>query len=257
MTTKPLFTSFLFLLTMSSIVVSSAETININWRIDDYDDETANVGDTVRFTWGGNHNVYIHPTGTCSMAGRIAVGGSSPATYTFTANDAGKDIFFACDVGNHCETAQHVTFTVQGVVTDPPVTLPPVTSSPGPVDTCESTIGKWGLIKKFCKNAGKVDDGNDSTNTFWEIDESIPKKDVREQECVTDPCEPSECCVVGRDRTCANTDKKGKDKKFPNKQCKKGFKLDPKKADDACTNKDGFKCKPSDCCKKKKEVVTE
>jgi plastocyanin len=70
---------------------------------------TASVGDTVTFSWGGARNVFLHPTGTCDAAGATEVGSSSGAVYTFTA--AGS-FTFACEVGQHCESGQILTFTV-------------------------------------------------------------------------------------------------------------------------------------------------
>ena len=61
------------------------------------------------FTWDGNHNVFLHPTGTCDAAGATEVGSSSGAVYTFT--EAGS-FTFACEVGGHCGSGQILTFTV-------------------------------------------------------------------------------------------------------------------------------------------------
>jgi plastocyanin len=83
----------------------------INWIITDYTatSYTASVGDTVTFSWDGGHNVFLHPTGTCDDAGATEVSSSSPVIYTFT--EAGS-FTFACDVGEHCENGQILTFTV-------------------------------------------------------------------------------------------------------------------------------------------------
>ena len=70
-----------------------------------------NVGDTVRFEWLGEHNVYIHPSGTCDESRSVFVGSSSGSTYTFKSNDVG-DVFFACQVGSHCDAGQIVRFIV-------------------------------------------------------------------------------------------------------------------------------------------------
>jgi len=245
MTTKSLFTLFLFL-TMSS--VASATDYVINWQVQDYNDRTAKVGDTVTFNWIYVHNVYIHPTMNCLATDRIEVGRSSGATYEFMEDDVGKDIYFVCDSGSHCENGQHVTFTVEEDESPNPTAATDAPSA-SPTHTCGSVIGKWGKIKQFCNKAGQVDDGDDSTNTFWEV--SDDKKEVKKQECATDPCQPSECCVVGRHRTCKNTNHKGKESKFPNKKCQQGWKFDPAKKNNACTKKGGSKCKSDDCCKEK------
>ena len=98
----------------------------IDWAVRDYtaDVFTASVGDTATFNWFGTHNVFLHPTGTCDAAGATEVGSTSGAVYTFTA--AGS-FTFACEVGQHCESGQILTFTVAGG-TPPP---PPATNCPG------------------------------------------------------------------------------------------------------------------------------
>jgi hypothetical protein len=90
----------------------SAQNVDVDWVISPAPPpETATVGGTATLTWSGNHNVYVHPSGTCDDANAILVGSSSPAVYTFTSDDVG-DVVFACDVGSHCESGQIVTFTV-------------------------------------------------------------------------------------------------------------------------------------------------
>jgi hypothetical protein len=86
----------------------------ITWAVTDYTSEvfTASIGDTVTFSWGGTHNVFLHPTGTCDAAGATEVGSRSGVVYMFTA--AGS-FTFACEVGQHCGNGQILTFTV----TDP------------------------------------------------------------------------------------------------------------------------------------------
>lgn len=77
----------------------------------------ASVGDTIVFSWTGNHNVYIHPTGNCTEDGAILVGDNTAfyGSYTFTEDDAGQEIYFACDVGTHCEEGgMYLTVMVMG-----------------------------------------------------------------------------------------------------------------------------------------------
>jgi hypothetical protein len=65
------------------------------------------------------NDVYIHPTLDCTETGAIAVyapatQGGSP-TYTFTAEDAspgGLDMFFASDIGSHCDANTKLAVTV-------------------------------------------------------------------------------------------------------------------------------------------------
>ena len=68
----------------------------------------ASVGTSIQFAWSGTHNVYIHPSGTCDETGAVLVADASvtSGTYTFTEDDAGKVITFACDIGDHCEAGR-------------------------------------------------------------------------------------------------------------------------------------------------------
>lgn len=72
------------------------------------------VNKQVTFTYGVNHDVWIHPTGTCDETGKIALGalGGGPVTYEFTATDVGNTITFACDTADHCEEGQIINFNV-------------------------------------------------------------------------------------------------------------------------------------------------
>ena len=64
---------------------------------------SANVGDTLLFTWGGFHNVYIAPSNSCNnLASGANLGASSPVRYTVQAGDEGG-IVFACEVPGHCQ----------------------------------------------------------------------------------------------------------------------------------------------------------
>lgn len=57
-------------------------------------------------------DVHIHPTGTCLELDSILVGYSTGSSYTFTQEDAGKELFFACDVGRRCESGQNIKVKV-------------------------------------------------------------------------------------------------------------------------------------------------
>ena len=60
-------------------------------------------------------DVHIHPTGTCEEKGAILVGYRSGSSYTFTEEDAGKELFFACDVGQRCESGQNMKVQVDAI----------------------------------------------------------------------------------------------------------------------------------------------
>ena len=114
-----------------------AANIDIQWSIQDYEDITAQVGDTITFTWASGHNVYIHPTGTCDPEGAILVGETSPATYTFTADNVDEDLFFVCAISGHCDAGQTITVSVTdaGGATgevSPPSSVPLVSGSGAP-----------------------------------------------------------------------------------------------------------------------------
>ena len=108
-----------------------ASVIDINWKFPvvtkSLPPQVANVGDTVRFSWIGTHNVHIHPTMDCNVDGRVFVGDQSGTNYTFL---DGGTVLFACDFQNHCDRGLYVEFTVlRPGETPPPFTLAP-TSSP-------------------------------------------------------------------------------------------------------------------------------
>jgi len=93
-------------------VTAGGAIVTVDWVIPSGDAlpaVNANVGDSIVFNWGGFHNVYHHPSGTCSDAGATLVGSDSGASWT--APSAGTFVF-ACDVGSHCEWGQIVTVTI-------------------------------------------------------------------------------------------------------------------------------------------------
>jgi len=115
------------------VKVSVAPTdfdIVLDWVIRTYEDETAMVGDTIQFNWAGEHNVYIHPSGSCDDTDSIEVGQESGATYTFTEDDAGQDIYFACQITGHCSTGTF-RFQILKVSVEPAATPAPAPSGGG------------------------------------------------------------------------------------------------------------------------------
>merc|ERR1711865_778212 len=105
-------------------VAAAADVIDIPKWIVPYDGDqniTATVGDTLTLDWDatlyGPHNVYIHPTMDCELAGAIYVGETSPTSYVLTDQDGtpdGNPLFFSCDVGDgaHCNYGQWLIVTV-------------------------------------------------------------------------------------------------------------------------------------------------
>ena len=99
---------------LSSFDFASARTVNVEWSISQYEDETVQVGDKVVFSWTETipHNVYIHPTGNCDQDGRIFVGNDLEGTYSFLADDVGEMVF-VCDIPGHCQAGQSIKFIVE------------------------------------------------------------------------------------------------------------------------------------------------
>jgi hypothetical protein len=122
---------------------SSGEDISVDWFIPNsaaLPSMIGAVGDTATFTWTGFHDVYVHPSGDCDETGRILVGASTGAAYTFAGADVGE-LVFACDVSAHCEQGLILTFTVSAGTSAPtsstsaPSKSPSVTSAPSVTPT--------------------------------------------------------------------------------------------------------------------------
>lgn len=94
------------------------------------------VGETITFEWNGLHDVHIHPTGDCTEDGAIEISVTSPANYTFTEEDAAAGtVFFACDVGGHCENGgMSLVANVASAGMDAPSPTPPA-PTPGRYDS--------------------------------------------------------------------------------------------------------------------------
>jgi len=147
--TTVLLSALALLLQLSS--VAAVETIEIAEWYAPYTGPkavNANVGDTIVFNWGqtATHNVYIHPTGNCNIRNAEFVGALSPTAYTFTAEDTsadvevgstgygiGKEMFFACDIGNgeHCRVGQNLIVTVYPEGVDFPEPMSTIVPSDG------------------------------------------------------------------------------------------------------------------------------
>lgn len=94
---------------------SLSATIALEWTVKQYGPEQANVGDTLVFTWQGNHDVYELPAGetTCPTDFSAATlrGSATDSPLSILLSEAGTRTF-ACGVGGHCELGQIVTATV-------------------------------------------------------------------------------------------------------------------------------------------------
>lgn len=136
---------FLSITAIAAVLGSTcfAKTIKVEWYVPNsgqvLPDMTAEVGDRAVFEWGSTHNVLIHPTGDCTEDGAIPVGAETGASYRFTAEDIG-DVVFSCDIGNHCENGQIITFAVsEAAPTDAP------TDAPAPASTSAPTSDAFGV----------------------------------------------------------------------------------------------------------------
>lgn len=125
------------------------KTVNINWIIKTYKPMTASVGDTVSFAWSGWHNVYLHPSQSCSTRGATLVGSESTRKGSFKFTKPGK-YTFACQVGSHCSMGQIVTFTVGGQGAPPPPPAPPPPAPPPPPPSCARGSLCGGQIQTMC-----------------------------------------------------------------------------------------------------------
>ena len=129
---------------LSTVGVVNAETFVISdWVLPYNGPQTidAKVGDTIEFNWVGFHNANIHPTNTCSMDGSINISNASPASYTFTEEDGspgGTEMFFACDVGQHCAAGQNLIVTVKSALVNEEA---PINTGSGlSSDTCSTNL---------------------------------------------------------------------------------------------------------------------
>jgi len=85
--------------------------IDIDWAIPMSPDTiTASIGDKLKFSWSGMHNVYTMASSTCDFSGQSAITGGDTATtgdveYEITS----LPLFFGCEVGGHCTAGQKLT----------------------------------------------------------------------------------------------------------------------------------------------------
>lgn len=116
----------------------------------EYPGFTALVGDTVDFiygTAGGSQDVWIHDTNNCEMGpSRTRVKGfAGPSgSYTFVSDDAetfGGKVFFACDIGQRCESGQQLLVTVYPTEADRQRETGGTVPTPAPVGTGDGTGG--------------------------------------------------------------------------------------------------------------------
>ena len=105
-------------------VVGEANTVTIDWRVQQYGDIVVAVGDTIEFVWSeGLHDVHENPEQDCNKGPEsVLLGSTSPVQITYTEDDVGKSFYYACHVGGHCNAGMHILVNVLPV---PPPPLPP------------------------------------------------------------------------------------------------------------------------------------
>merc|ERR1712003_615026 len=136
--------------------------------------------------------------------------------------------------------------------TTSPTASPTKATTSSPVKatvTCRSSIGNKRQMKRFCSDAGLVENPSNPSDfpTFWEFSRKID----RNKECASNPCTAAECCMEGRQRKCTNTNDKGKKGGFKEESCDDGWTLiQPKKQRKKikCTGSNGKTCRSEDCC---------
>jgi len=83
---------------------------------------TASVGDTLKFTWNGPHNVYVMPDAAavtaCDFTGATELCASRPGDDGSCETTLSTlPAYFACKVGSHCTSGQHLTVTATTTTT--------------------------------------------------------------------------------------------------------------------------------------------
>ena len=94
----------------------------ITWRVQAYPDSTVNPGDTISFTWAGNHNVYLMPNedafNNCDFSDALQIGTASPHVYSSAGTVPGQNLYFACSAGSHCTNGQKLKVTAVAAAPD-------------------------------------------------------------------------------------------------------------------------------------------
>jgi len=158
--------------TMMGDAVAPPQELSLDWTIMAYPQGAAQVGDTLTFNWQGEHNVYVHPSGDCTMDGAILIGEESGASHTFTADQVGE-VTFACDIynGAHCGAGQIITY----VVTDASST---VDDAANMVDDAANMVDELITDVEAMEEDGEGEgdgnagDGDDDEDTDGEDDEA-------------------------------------------------------------------------------------
>lgn len=97
------------LLLLASVALSGAQAkeIAVDWTLQpggaNYEPISANVGDTLVFTYAAFHDVWTLPADACDFsaagASQLAATDASPFSYTL---DTAGDFYFGCNIASHC-----------------------------------------------------------------------------------------------------------------------------------------------------------
>jgi hypothetical protein len=113
---------FLLLALALLSTLSYADELTIDWNgqfgNDGSKDLGTSVGDTVKFTWKGYHNVFKMASkaayDSCDFKGATNLGSASPVTEHLT--EAGVT-YYACQIGSHCGAQQKIMITATAAPT--------------------------------------------------------------------------------------------------------------------------------------------
>jgi len=116
---------------------------------------TANVGETLRFVWEGNHNVYKMPNkaafDSCDFTGLSPLASVSPFEYTLAYTLVSPfPAYFACSIEDHCVNGQKLAVTLAPCVDLDPrpdcvagaAAVDPVAVTPSPCDALAACNGE-------------------------------------------------------------------------------------------------------------------
>lgn len=90
-----------------------AEDIPIDWRITDYEDINAKVGDNLVFTYEPSHTLFQVNDFSCDFTGGTQLGGTADSPVTVPLEEEGT-FFYACDVPGHCPSGMLLRVIVSG-----------------------------------------------------------------------------------------------------------------------------------------------
>jgi len=196
--------------------------------------------------WGSS---MVGPGGTCMHSSThdeaIEICASHPQGRLCTESELTN----MCTRGTSCNLDGKVVWSSTLYVQPTPTPSSAPSSMPS-TTTCRSLGSKLRVFKKLCNR--RANPNSKSYATFWEIDKNLTQEQLLDQICDTSKCTKSDCCKVGRERKCSNTDDKGREAPFEQYMCPTGWIIleDTELAQRKCGGRNGRKCTHKNCCKK-------